>query len=59
MLLVVTAAAAAAAMVSGEGMFATPIMGRVACVALPVPRLVCLEVVELMRLGPSFQHSLL
>jgi hypothetical protein len=55
MLLVVTAAAVrgAAAMVSGEGMFAAPIMGRVACVALPVPRLVCLEVVEL--LGPALR----
>jgi hypothetical protein len=58
MLLAVTAATVrgaattvrgAAAMGSGEGVFGAPIMARVAYVALPVPRLVCVEVVELLR----------
>jgi hypothetical protein len=57
MLLAVTTAAAvrgATAMESGESMFAASIMGRVAYVALPVPRFVCLEVVE--RLRPTLRE---
>jgi hypothetical protein len=35
--------------ISGEGVFSLPFMGSVAYVASPIPRLVCLEVVEALR----------
>jgi hypothetical protein len=38
----------AAASVSGEGVLGATIMRCVAYVALPVPRLICVEVVELL-----------
>ncbi len=41
-------------MESGEGVFCGPIVARVAYVAFPVPRLVGVEVVELLR--PALRH---
>jgi len=35
--------------ISGEGVLSLPFMGSVAYVAAPIPRLVCLEVVEAFR----------
>ena len=39
-------AAATSAMTSGQAVFGAPIMASVAYVTLPIPRLVCVEVVE-------------
>jgi hypothetical protein len=52
----VSAAAVTAASISGQGVFAATIMARVAYVTLPIPRLVCVEVVELL-LPASWQRS--
>jgi hypothetical protein len=40
--------------ISGERVFSLPFMGSVAYVASPIPRLVCLEVVEALR--PALRH---
>jgi hypothetical protein len=56
-LAVTAAAVTTAAMGSGEGVFRGPIMARVAYVALPVPRLVCVEVVELLFPAPRHRSS--
>jgi hypothetical protein len=42
--------------ISGQGVFAACIMARVACVTLPIPRLVGVEVVELL-LAASWHRS--
>jgi hypothetical protein len=42
----------AAAPISGQGVFSAPIMARVAYVASPIPRLVSMEVVELLLAAP-------
>ena len=38
--------------ISGEGVFSLPFMDSLAYVASPIPRLVCLEVVEALRPAP-------
>jgi len=38
--------------ISGEGVFSLPFVGSVAYVASPIPRLVCLKVVEALRPAP-------
>jgi hypothetical protein len=40
--------------ISGEGVFSFPFMDSFAYVASPIPRLVCLEVVEALR--PALRH---
>jgi hypothetical protein len=40
--------------ISGEGVFSRPVMARVAYVASPIPRFICMEVVEALR--PALRH---
>ena len=47
-------AAMRTAPISGEGVFSCPVMARVAYVASPIPRLICMEVVEALR--PALWH---
>ena len=44
-----TSAMATAAAISGKGVFTASIVAGSACVASPIPRLICLEVVEALR----------